>query len=443
MKEFTKTVGKIAIPVALQCMLQSSFSIIDQLMIGQLGKNSIAAVGLCGNFMLIFSVVMGAIGTVAGILISQFIGAGDEKESWRGFTVSSVFGIALAGIFMIACLFFAGNILGIYTEDVKTIAAGVPYFRIISFTFIPMALSTIVATWLRCSEHATIPLISSIAAVICNTGLNYVLIFGKLGFGKLGVKGAGYATTISQLINLSLMLIGFFFCLHKENKKMILSMHMQKVSFKEYLVMITPILISEFLWSLGQNVNSAVYGHLSTDDLAAYTLTTPIQGLIIGALSGLSAAAGVIIGKQLGKKDYDGAYRDSKRLMWMGLWGSVILALAIIGGSGLYVSLYQVESGIKHIARILLIVFALYSPVKVLNMILGGGIIRSGGNTKIIMIIDIVGTWLVGIPLCLIAAYVLGLSIVPVYAILTFEEVVRLVITLVMFKKKTWMRSLS
>ena len=257
------------------------------------------------------------------------------------------------------------------------------------------------------------------------------------------MKGAGYATTISQLINLSLMLIGFFFCLHKENKKMILSMHMQKVSFKEYLVMITPILISEFLWSLGQNVNSAVYGHLSTDDLAAYTLTTPIQGLIIGALSGLSAAAGVIIGKQLGKKDYDGAYRDSKRLMWMGLWGSVILALAIIGGSGLYVSLYQVESGIKHIARILLIVFALYSPVKVINMILGGGIIRSGGNTKIIMIIDIVGTWLVGIPLCLIAAYVLGLSIVPVYAILTFEEVVRLVITLVMFKKKTWMRSLS
>ena len=167
MREFTKTVGKIAIPVALQCMLQSSFSIIDQLMIGQLGKNSIAAVGLCGNFMLIFSVVMGAIGTVAGILISQFIGAGDEKESWRGFTVSSVFGIALAGIFMFACLFFAGNILGIYTEDVKTIAAGVPYFRIISFTFIPMALSTIVATWLRCSEHATIPLISSIAAVIC------------------------------------------------------------------------------------------------------------------------------------------------------------------------------------------------------------------------------------------------------------------------------------
>ena len=99
-KEFIGTVGKIAIPVALQSMLQSSFSIVDQLMIGQLGKNSIAAVGLGGNLGLIFSVVVGAIGTVAGIIISQFLGAGDEKEAWRGFTVSALFAVIVATIFM-------------------------------------------------------------------------------------------------------------------------------------------------------------------------------------------------------------------------------------------------------------------------------------------------------------------------------------------------------
>ncbi|MDO4490620.1 MAG: MATE family efflux transporter [Lachnospiraceae bacterium] len=443
MKQFTKTVGKIAIPVALQCMLQSSFSIVDQLMIGQLGKNSIAAVGLCSNFMLIFNVVMGAIGTVAGILISQFTGAEDEEEAWSGFTVSSLFGLLVAGLFMTAGIVFAGSILNIYTTDLKTVAEGIPYFRIVSFTFVPMTISTIVATWLRCNEHATIPLVSSFAAVICNTVLNYILIFGKFGFGKLGIKGAGFATTISQMINLLLMVAGFLYCLKRDNRKMQLSVHMKKVSGQEYLAMILPILISEFLWSLGQNVNSAVYGHLSTNDLAAYSLTAPIQGLIIGALSGLSAAAGVIIGKQLGKKEYDEAYTDSKRLMWMGFFGAVIMGAALIVCSGLYVSFYQVEDAIRQIAKLLLIVFALYSPVKVLNMILGGGIIRSGGHTKIIMTIDILGTWLVGIPLCFFAAYVLKLTIVPVYAILSVEEIVRLVITLVMFKKKTWMRSLA
>lgn len=335
-------------------MLQSSFSIIDQLMIGQLGENSIAAVGLGGNFMLIFSVVIGAIGTVAGILISQFIGADDEREAWRGFTVSNLFGIAVAMIFMLASFCFANSILGLYTTDAETIIIGTPYLRILSFTFIPMAISTVVATWLRCNEHAT---------------------------------------AISQMLNLLFMLAGFVYCLQKEKKNILFSIQMEKISMAEYMIMIMPILISEFLWSLGQNINSAVYGHIGTDSLAAYTLTCPIQGLFVA--------------------------------------------------SGLYVSFYQVAADVKSVAQLLLIVFAIYAPVKVINMILGGGIIRSGGNTKIIMIIDIVGTWLVGIPLCLLAAYVLKLSIVPVYAILSVEEIVRLVITLVMFKKKTWMRTIG
>ena len=110
--------------------------------------------------------------------------------------------------------------------------------------------------------------------------------------------------------------------------------------------------------------------------------------------------------------------------------------------SDCYVSFYPVQEKVGYVAKLLLYVFALYAPVKVLNMVLGGGIIRSGGNTKLIMIIDIIGTWCVGVPLLLFAAYVLKLSVVPVYAILTFEEVVRLVITMVVFMKKTWMRSL-
>ncbi len=104
-----------------------------------------------------------------------------------------------------------------------------------------------------------------------------------------------------------------------------LSFHFEKLGAKEYLMMILPILISEFLWSLGQNVESAVYGHLGTTNLAAYTLTCPIQGLITGALSGLSAAAGVMIGKRLGKKESDPAYRESKKIMYAGLIGAVIV----------------------------------------------------------------------------------------------------------------------
>lgn len=443
MSKFMKSLCKIAIPVTLQSMLQASFSIVDQIMIGQLGETNISAVGLCGNFSLIFSVVIGAVSTVAGILISQFIGAEDTKEAWCSFDVNIVCGIIISAMFLLAAGGFSTQILGLYTKDISIINAGAVYFKIVAFSYIPMAISNILSSWMRCKEHAAIPFLASFGAVAVNTGLNYLLIFGKFGFPCMGIKGAAIATLISQLFNLAFIIVGFILSIRKDGDKPVLSLHFKKITIKDYLIMIMPILISEFLWSLGQNVESAVYGHLGTSNLAAYTLTGPIQGLIVGALSGLSAAAGVIVGKRLGKKEYDDAYIESKKIMYAGLAGAIAVSSLLILFAGVYTDFYRVDYSVKELGKILLMIFALYAPAKVENMILGGGIIRSGGNTKIIMVIDIVGTWGIGIPLCLLAAYVFNWGIVGVYTLLTTEEIFRLVVSLIIFKKRTWMISLS
>ena len=443
MSKFIKSLCKIAVPVTLQSMLQASFSIVDQIMIGQLGETNISAVGLGSNFSLIFSVVIGAVGAVAGILIAQFMGAEDKKEAWCSFDVSLICGIMISALFLLAAGAFPLQILGLYTEDMNIINTGAVYFRIVAFSYIPMAVSNILSAWLRCREHATIPFLASFGAVAVNTGLNYLLIFGKFGFPRMEIKGAAIATLISQLFNLVFIVIGFVVCNRRDGDKPVLSLRFKKITIRDYLVMIMPILVSEFLWSLGQNVESAVYGHLGTSNLAAYTLTGPIQGLIVGALSGLSAAAGVMVGKRLGRKEYDEAYAESKKIMYAGLAGSVVVASLLILLAGVYTGLYRVDNSVKELGKILLIVFALYAPVKVENMILSGGIIRSGGNTKIIMVIDIVGTWCIGIPLCLLAAYVFRWGIVGVYALLTTEEIFRLAVALVIFRKRKWMISLS
>ena len=443
MSNFMKSLCKIAVPVTLQSMLQASFSIVDQIMIGQLGETNISAVGLGSNFSLIFSVVIGAVGAVAGILIAQFMGAEDKKEAWCSFDVSLICGIMISALFLLAAGVFPLQILGLYTEDMSIINTGAVYFRIVAFSYIPMAVSNILSAWLRCREHATIPFLASFGAVAVNTGLNYLLIFGKFGFPRMEIKGAAIATLISQLFNLVFIVIGFVVCNRRDGDKPVLSLRFKKITIRDYLVMIMPILVSEFLWSLGQNVESAVYGHLGTSNLAAYTLTGPIQGLIVGALSGLSAAAGVMVGKRLGRKEYDEAYAESKKIMYAGLAGSVVVASLLILLAGVYTGLYRVDNSVKELGKILLIVFALYAPVKVENMILSGGIIRSGGNTKIIMVIDIVGTWCIGIPLCLLAAYVFRWGIVGVYALLTTEEIFRLAVALVIFRKRKWMISLS
>ena len=442
MSKFMKSLCKIAIPVTLQSMLQASFSIVDQIMIGQLGETNISAVGLCGNFSLIFSVVIGAVSTVAGILIAQFIGAQETKEAWCSFDVSLICGIMIAALFLLAAGVFPTQILGLYTKDISIINTGAVYFRIIAFSYIPMAVSNILSSWLRCKEHATIPFLASFGAVIVNTGLNYLLIFGKFGFSCMGIKGAAIATPISQLFNLVFIVIGFILCIRKDEDKPVLSLHLEKITLWDYLIMILPILINEFLWSLGQNVESAVYGHLGTSNLASYTLTGPIQGLIVGALSGLSVAAGVMVGKRLGRKEYDEAYTESKKIIYAGLFGAITVSAFLILLAGVYTGFYRVDDSVKELGKTLLIVFALYAPVKVENMILGGGIIRSGGNTKIIMIIDIIGTWCIGIPLCLLAAYVFKWGIVGVYTLLTMEELFRLAVSLIVFKRRKWIISL-
>ena len=184
-----------------------------------------------------------------------------------------------------------------------------------------------------------------------------------------------------------------------------------------------------------------MYGHLGTANLAAYTLTCPIQSLIVGALSGLSAAAGVMVGKQLGKKAFDDAYRDARRIMLTGLVGAIGVASLLVLFAGAYTGLYRVDADVQALGKVLLVVFALYAPVKVENMILSGGILRSGGNTRVIMIIDTIG---MGHRHPAVPAGRLWFALGHCRRVCpaTTEEIFRLTVSLVIFKRRSWMISL-
>lgn len=204
-----------------------------------------------------------------------------------------------------------------------------------------------------------------------------------------------------------------------------------------------PLFVCEASWSLGENVYAAIYGRMGTEQSAAMTLTAPIQGLAIGALCGLSQAAGVIVGKRLGGEDYDGAYRAAKRLMVYGAVGASVLCAVVLLTSGANVEIYQVSRTVKRLTRQILFVYALAAPFKVLNMILGGGILRSGGRTAYVMGIDMLGTWGFGVPLGLLGAFVWRLPIASVYLLLSLEECIRFAISMAVFRRKRWMRRLG
>ena len=442
-EHFFKTVCALAIPVALQSMLQSSFSMVDQIMIGQLGEINVAGVGLAGKFASIYSVVISAIGAVAGIMIAQYLGQKNRSEVRRSFFTNLLLGAGIAGMFMVICTLFPNQIMGAYTKDVQTRQAAAEYLMLVSGTFVPMTGATLLSTLFRCLEKPRLPLYASILSALLNTGLNYIMIFGKLGISPMGVHGAAFATVISQCANFLLMLLmlsknGFLLKSNEREPTATLRMN-----WGQYWSMLLPLLVCEVVWSLGENVYAAIYGHMSTDASAAMTLTNPIQGLVIGALCGLSQAASVIIGKHLGSGENEEAYWSAKKLMLYGAIGSALLSVIVMIASKAYVGIYQVDNAVKTMTMQILFAYAIVVPFKVLNMILGGGIIRSGGRTKYVMFIDMVGTWCFGVPLGLLSAFVWKLSIPYVYFLLSLEECIRFGISLIVFRRRKWMNQLE
>lgn len=445
---FYRNMWEVALPVTLQSLLQSSFGMVDQVMIGRLGETGIAGIGLAGKFASMYSVVLGAVAGAAGIMAAQYVGQKNGRELKRSFFLNVSVALLLAVLFTVPGICAPQALLRLYTEDAASLC-GAAYLRIYALSFVPMAFISILSAHYRCLGAASLPLFASFASVGLNTGLNYVLIFGTCGFPALGVQGAAIASVAAQMFALLFLAVCAAGVFRRGEGRQLFSgtdtgavFGMNRARRRQYADILLPILACEFLWSLGENVYAAIYGHMGVAACAAMTMTGCVQGLVIGALSGVSQAAGILTGKQLGDGDAKGAYRDGCRFMACGAAGSLILSALLVALAGAYVSIYRVEPEVQALARQILTAFALIAPVKVQNMILGGGILRSGGKTTYVMYVDIIGTWVFGVPLGLLAAFVWQLPIPYVYFVLSLEEAVRLVISLVIFRRKKWMQQL-
>lgn len=439
---FRKSVWQIALPVTLQSLVQASFGVIDQMMTGQLGSVSVAAIGLGGKFASLYTVVVSAVATAAGIVFAQYIGKDDRNGVSRMFALNGWVMAAVAAVFTAVSTVLPGSVMSLYSGDAYTVEVAAEYLSIVGAGFVPQAFSLLISSLLRCRGKAGFPLFASVTAAVVNTGLNYLLIFGKGGFPALGVKGAAVATTAARLAECAMLIVFLAVCIMRSEFSLRFTKAGSKGEFGMLLGVLLPLLATEFLWGLGENVYAVIYGRIGTDDCAAMTLTYPVQSLTIGAMTGLASASGIIAGRLIGEGDPDGAYAAGKKFIRWGLIGSLALSGLLLLGSPFYVRLFNVGGDVRHMTRLILAVYAAVAPVKILNMIVGGGVLRSGGKTNYIMFIDIFGTWAVGVPLGLLASLVLHLPIHGVYFMLSMEECVRLAITLALFRRRVWISRL-
>ena len=442
-KEFKQKLLHIALPVTIQALMQSSLNLIDQIMIGSLGSACIAGIGLAGKFTSILSVLVAAIVSAAGILISQYFGAKNEKGVRDSFYLPFYFSLLFVLIFSILSFFIPNQIMSLYADDGETISKAAVYLKIRTAGYLPSVITMFVSTLLRNMQKAKLPAIAGIVSIAINTLMNWLLINGVWIFPRLEESGAAIATVLSQIFEMLIVTVLFL----REKKKQNLFLH-PTVSFSKTFIKIVssilaPILVGEALWSLGENVYAIIYGHLGTEPCAAMTLMYPIQGIAIGSLSGVASAAGIIVGNSLGAGDEKKAYGEALGFVRLTVTAGIIIGVFVCLISPLYVRLFNVAPETRTGTIKILAAFSAVFTAKVFNMVVGGGVLQAGGQTKFMTLVNIIGTWGCGVPFGFISAYVFKFPIWWVYFALSLEEYVRLAISVWLLKSRRWMKNVA
>ena len=440
-KVFFSTFLKIALPIIIQTLITSSLNMVDVIMIGQLGEVSVASVGLANQLYFLFNLVLFGVASGAAIFTAQYWGKKDIPNIRRVLGICLSIAVGTALFFNIAAVVFPETVLGFYTNDQTVIDLGSQYLKIAGFCYIFTAISYSFASILRSTENVHIPMIGSIIALSLNTLINYCLIFGNLGFPKLGVQGAAIATLISRLLEM-MLIIAITYIKRTPAAARIKELRYSFAFFRNYIKTALPVIVNEAIWSLGITTYNAVYAHIGTNAIAAVNIASTVENLAFVAFMGIGNACAIMVGNQIGANQEKTAYSYAGRSLVMAISGAILVGILVISFSDLILSLYNISDEAVQFAHNILRVSAATLWIRASNMTTFVGILRSGGDTRYALIVELFSIWTIGVPMALIGAFVLHLPVHFVYLMVTAEEATKFVIGVLRYFSKKWIHNL-
>ncbi|MBS5950354.1 MAG: MATE family efflux transporter [Clostridium sp.] len=441
-KKFLKKTIAIGIPIAVQALLNTTLNLVDTMMIGSLGESTIAAVGLANKVFFVFTLLLFGIVSGSSILTAQYWGKRDVKNIRRVLGISLIIGLSGAVIFMLAGLFIPKVVMNIFTPSEGTISIGASYLAIVALSYPLTAITNCYISLLRATNQVKAPVFISIVSILVNVVLNYTLIYGNFGAPKLGVQGAAIATVIARLVECLSILAVVYISKGPAAAKIKELVAFDKEFIKKYLITVSPVIANEFMWGLGVTMYSLVYGRMGDEAVAAITITQNVEQICVVIFQGLSSATAVILGNELGANEIKDAERHSKSFFVLQFMLTIVMGMVCLLIRTPLINLFSVPDNIAADITKCLTVFVCYLPFRMFNLINIVGVLRSGGDTKASLLLDITGVWCVGIPFAFLGGIVLGLPIYYVYAMITIEEVYKFILGLRRYKQKKWLRNI-
>ncbi len=429
------------IPMALKELISSLVNLIDTIMVGQLGETAIASVGIGNQVYFLFTVFLFGISCGAGVFAAQFWGTRDIKGMRRVLGLNLILSTLLALLFILAALFLPKQIFQAFKASPAVLAEGIPYLRIVSLGYLATAVTIAFDMSICCSERAALPFLVRVIGLLVNVLLNWVLIFGKLGAPALGVKGAAIATVIARTTEMVVMISVVY------GKKMIQAakcselFDIPKSLIGKFWKTATPVILNEMAWALGITTYSWVFARISPDAMVVVTIVQNMERLMLVFFHGGGNAAGVFVGKAVGAGKPKDAILYAKRLTVLTLVFSVVFCTIFIFARPLMLLPYQVSETVYQLSMDMLFITAVMMIVKSTTFLLIVGVFRNGGDTKTAAMIDIGSLWGIGVPVVALSGLVFGLPLIACYAIMSIEEIVKLIFSLLRFRGEKWIRN--
>ena len=448
-KTFWRGLLSLALPIAVQNLLTSSFTLVDTLMVGQLGDVSLAAVGMAGQWSWLLNMVLFGISSGASVFFSQFYGDGNKKGFLHTYGIALATGTVLSVLFMLVGYLVPRGVISIFNRDAAELAAGAKYLQIAVFSYPAIMLNMLVNVVLRSTRRVKLPMVVAFFTTILNAILDYGLIFGAFGLPEFGISGAAIATVISAWSGPAIIFAvcafakdDIFFAPIKE------LFGFSKSFVVEFFRRALPVVFNETLWGLGTVVYNIIFGNMGYEYTAAISVLRTFENIAFAFFIGMNNAACVMIGQDIGSGNIRNAITKSTRFMFIVPAAGLVAGVLIVLFREQLIGIFNIGGTITEktlqAARGIMLVYAIELAIRNVPYISIVGIFRSGGDTKKGMKYDLLSLWLISVPITFVAAFVLKLPFVAVFACSYIcEDYLKTFLCIRYFKSKKWIQPVT
>jgi len=419
-------------PVAVESLLQMMVGLVSMSIVGHIDAISVGAVGLTNRITMFIWAILNVVVTGTVILVSQSFGSGDKEKVKDYAETGMILGLISILIISILAFYFARLIIHFFGAQDELFLQSVKYLKIITFSLPFMMIIQVGSSIFRGIGNTKTPMYIALCVNLLNLIWGFVLVFGKLGFPKLGLVGAGIATVISQVIGalIYLYLLGY------KQKVLTFSLNIKYEHFSKMMRLGIPTSLESLFWQVAHVILTIIVVSFGSAAFAAHQLGMQAESISYTPAFALSIAVTTLVGQSIGANDIKKARLYIKEVMiWVLAVTMVAVMFLLLIPARLMSLLTSDKEVIAYGAKYLILMGLAQIPQNITFVI--NGAFRASGDTKTPMFVAGIGLWFVRIVFAVLFTKILHMGVVSVWFAMTLDLYVRFLLISLLYRKST------